>query len=146
MVAVVAGAGAALALVGAVLVGVTYSAVASPPDDSVDSLVGMNDKPNTGPRPTLVPPTDDEMAVSNALDGFIDECMADAGFPEYFAQNVYAEDYVPTEDWDADLSAERAAEAFTAMWGDTGAGADYHWDEAGCHGYGVHMIGADNAN
>jgi hypothetical protein len=146
IVAAVAGSGAALAVVGAVLVGITYGNVGNTTNDAVGSQVGMNDKPNTGPEPSFEPPTDGEIAVMNTLDSYVDECMADAGFPQYFEQNVYAEDYVPVEDWDADLSAEQSAAAFLALWGDTGSGADYHWDEAGCHGYGVHMIGADNAN
>jgi len=146
IVAVVVGSAAVLAVVGAVLVGVTYSNVGNTTNDAVGSQVGMNDKPNTGPEPTFEPPTDDEMATMDALGGFVDECMEDAGFPEYFEQNVYAEDYVPVDDWDADLSPDRATEAFLALWGDSDTGADYRWDEAGCYGYGVHMIGNDNAN
>lgn len=30
--------------------------------------------------------------------------------------------------------------------GDTGAGADYRWEEAGCWGFAVHAVGKDNAN
>ena len=155
IVAGVSAAAVALAVVGAVLIGVTYSNVGNTTNDAVGSQVGMNDKPNTGPKPTVGPPTDDEMATMDALDGYIEQCMADAGFPEYFEQNVYkdffeqnvsADDYVEAPAWDADLTPERAAAASLALWGDTGAGADYHWDEAGCHGYGVHMIGNDNAN
>lgn len=146
VVAAVAVGALVLALVGVALVGFAYSNVVRPPDDSVGSLVGMNDNPNTGPKPTVAPPSDAELAVMSTLDGYVDQCMADAGFPEYFEQNVYSEDYVEAEPWDAHLSTERATEAFIALWGDTGAGADYRWDEAGCRGYGTHMIGADSAN
>ena len=146
IVAIVGGAAVALAVVGAVLMGVTYSAVGNTTNDAVGSQVGMNDKPDPAPDPTVAPPTDEEMSTISALDGFVDECMADAGFPEYFEQNVYADDYVEGPAWDADLSAERADEASLAMWGNSGAGADYRWDEAGCYGYGVHMVGNDNAN
>ncbi|GAA1788508.1 hypothetical protein [Agromyces lapidis] len=31
-----------------------------------------------------------------------------------------------------------------AMWGDTGAGAAYRWEDAGCAGYATHVTGNDN--
>jgi hypothetical protein len=80
------------------------------------------------------------------MDQFIDECMADAGFPEFIVVNVWDPDYVPTEPWDAGLSADRAAAAVLAQWGNPAGGADYRWEDAGCQGYGTHQIGADNAN
>ncbi|MGG7507225.1 hypothetical protein [Plantibacter sp. YIM 135249] len=33
-----------------------------------------------------------------------------------------------------------------ALWGDTGGGADYHWEEAGCAGYATHATANDHNN
>jgi hypothetical protein len=144
--AAIAGA-AALAIVALVLLAFAYNgAIANPPDDSDGSQVGFDTPPNTGPKPTLLPPTDGEVAAMHTHASFIDDCMAEAGFPEYVDVNVYDPDFVPSEPWNADLSPERAAAAAVALWGDTGSGADYAWQDAGCAGYATHMIGADDAN
>jgi hypothetical protein len=55
------------------------------------------------------------------------DCMKDQGYAYTF------EPY-----WEAG--------ARLALDGDTGGGADYHWDEAGCYGYAVHVMGNDNAH
>jgi hypothetical protein len=46
--------------------------------------------------------------------------------------------------WVNELPASEQAAARLALDGDTGAGADYHWDDAGCWGYAVHVMGNDN--
>lgn len=42
------------------------------------------------------------------------------------------------------LNQSYGADEQLALWGDTGAGADYHWEDAGCVGYSVHVTGQDN--
>ncbi|MDF2573376.1 MAG: hypothetical protein K0S05_288, partial [Agromyces sp.] len=37
-----------------------------------------------------------------------------------------------------------AAEWEDAMYGNPGLGAAYRWQDAGCHGYAVHVTGNDN--
>ena len=149
VVTALASAGIALGLVAVVLLGLAVNGVLlNPPDDSVGSLVGMDKEPDPQPsgRPEVIPPSDAELASMIEHSGFVEECMADAGFPQYVETNVWAPDYEPTEPWDADLTTAESAAAFTALWGDTGAGADYRWQDAGCNGYATHMIGADLAN
>lgn len=68
-------------------------------------------------------------------------CMADQGYPFEFAMW-----------WDRagdPTSIPRLNQSYgpneqLALWGDTGAAADYHWEDAGCHGYAVHVTGQDN--
>ncbi|TFB87417.1 hypothetical protein E3O44_09935 [Cryobacterium algoricola] len=48
--------------------------------------------------------------------------------------------------WEDTLPESDRAAAHLALYGDTGAAADYHWDEAGCWGYAVHVMGNDNNN
>ncbi|WP_448006718.1 hypothetical protein [Agromyces bauzanensis] len=55
--------------------------------------------------------------------GAIESCMADKGFGTVDAG---------TDEW------------WDAMYGDTGAGAAYRWQDAGCSGYATHVTGNDN--
>jgi hypothetical protein len=73
-------------------------------------------------------------------------CMKDQGYAYTFEPYWEREQGVMAEPWGNTLptSEERAADL--ALFGDTGAGADYHWDEAGCWGYAVHVMGNDNAH
>lgn len=71
-------------------------------------------------------------------------CMKEKGYEYTFAPPYWTRgpgEFPPS--WESTLPAsERAAGTF-ALWGETGAGADYHWDEAGCWGYAVHVMGND---
>jgi hypothetical protein len=75
----------------------------------------------------------------------ITDCMADEGFeytyePFWLATPGRAEAW-PQNDPDVDQDA-----ASLALWGDTDVAADYRWEDAGCHGYAVHVTGMDNAH
>ena len=145
----IAAAASALGAFSLVLVALGFTgAIANPPDDSDGSTVGMDQQPAPGAALVETPwtPSPEELEVLRLQESLTDECMAKAGFPEYESVNVYDPDFVEGEPWDAGLSAARSAAASLAMWGTTGAGADYHWDEAGCAGYATHMMGLDNAN
>jgi len=149
IVTALASAGTALGLVAVVLLGLAVNGVLlNPPDDSVGSLVAMDKEPDPEPsgQPEVIPPTDAELASMAEHEQFTVQCMIEAGFPGYVEQNVWDTDYEPVEDWDADFTDAQAAAAFIALWGDTGAGSDYRWQDAGCKGYATHMIGADLAN
>ncbi len=63
---------------------------------------------------------EEEMA---ALQDVIRSCLAEHGFGEFDDG---------TDAW------------WLAMYGDAGAGAAYRWEDAGCHGYAVHVLGNDN--
>lgn len=75
-------------------------------------------------------------------------CVQEAGFAytyiPYWAHNS-ATDGLPMP-WLMSLPEGEQAGARLALYGDTGAGADYRWDDAGCWGYAVHMMGNDDAN
>jgi hypothetical protein len=137
-----------LGLTGAVLLASTYyGTIVSPPDDSITSVVAIDQPADESGYPEPPAPfTAAELETLTALDEFTDACMADAGFPEYEAIATWDPDHVvDAESWDADLSPARAAAASVAMWGSADMGADYRWQDAGCAGYGTHMIGADSA-
>ena len=66
----------------------------------------------------------------------IDDCMAAAGFEEY----SYSDDMTSTP-FSPDYTAEQRAAAALALGGNTGAAADYHWEDAGCAGAATHQLG-----
>lgn len=70
----------------------------------------------------------------------IQACMADAGF-DYFVPEVaeYGVDPKPF-----DLAGEDVAAWELALWGDSGLGSAYRWEDAGCSGYATHVTGQDN--
>jgi len=74
-------------------------------------------------------------------------CMKDQGYTYTFEPFWEKEPGSPLEPWwVSTLPTDEQAGASLALDGDTGGGADYHWDEAGCYGYAVHVMGNDNAH
>lgn len=75
----------------------------------------------------------------------IAQCMREQGFEHrYTAYWLVPGDQLADRD-DA-LGNPSGDDYLLALWGDTGAGDDYRWEEAGCHGYAVHVTGMDDAN
>ncbi|PRY65022.1 hypothetical protein B0I08_11139 [Glaciihabitans tibetensis] len=76
----------------------------------------------------------------------ISECLAEVGYTYTFTPFWLIQPGTRPTSWESTLpEAERAA-ASLALWGNTGGGASYRWEDAGCHGYAVHVTGMDNAN
>jgi hypothetical protein len=109
--------------------------------------------PTTGEDPTatvafaaLSP--DDQAHAREWLEtqSLTDACMSDKGFDgyTYYAYWNLAEGAQFPPSWITPLSQSERAAANLAEYGNTGGGADYHWDDAGCWGYAVHMMGNDN--
>jgi len=145
--AAVAAVAFALGLVAAVTLGLGYAAITSPADDSDSSLVAVTQPAQPATDETSEALSESEIATLATMQQFIDDCMADAGFAEYEVVAVWDPEYAAdAEPWDSALTEEQSAAADLAMWGDAGTGADYRWEDAGCAGYGTHMIGADNDN
>lgn len=145
--AVLAAVASALGLTAAVILGLGYAAITSPADDSDSSLVAVTQPAQSATDETPKPLSESAITTLATMQQFIDDCMADAGFAEYEAVAVWDPEYVAdTEPWDSALTEKQSTAADLAMWGDAGAGADYRWEDAGCAGYGTHMIGADNLN
>ena len=71
-------------------------------------------------------------------------CMKDKGYVHTFEPFWERESGEFSVMWVNELPASEQAAARLALDGDTGAGADYHWDDAGCWGYAVHVMGNDN--
>jgi hypothetical protein len=75
----------------------------------------------------------------------IAQCMREQGFEHrYTAYWLVPGDQLANRS-DA-LGNPSGDDYLLALWGDTGAGDDYRWEEAGCHGYAVHVTGMDDAN
>ncbi len=80
--------------------------------------------------------------------GFVTQCMADAGFPGY----RYVAAWQPGQPadsrilWREGLSGSEVERSAVVLFGTipNGDGPDYHWDLGGCNGYGWHMIGVDH--
>ena len=75
-------------------------------------------------------------------------CMQEAGFGYTYIPH-WTRDSAAVgfpRPWIMSLPESEQAGARLALNGDTGAAADYHWDDAGCWGYAVHVMGNDNAH
>ena len=94
-------------------------------------------------------PADERLRAHGAMQthAIVALCMQDAGF-DYTYTMWWS--HAPTpgifESWVMSLPETEQAGADLALYGDTGAGADYHWDDAGCWGNAVHVMGNDNAH
>jgi hypothetical protein len=75
----------------------------------------------------------------------IGECLAGKGFV-YSYTPFWLLESGPTEPWHMSVPEAEQNAAWLALWGDTGAGPDYRWEDAGCHGYAVHVTGQDKAH
>ena len=64
----------------------------------------------------------------------VTHCMAGKGW-DYDPRNLSS---APIRDWDP--------AAVLALYGNTGGGDAYRWQDAGCDGYAVHVTGNDNNN
>lgn len=74
-------------------------------------------------------------------------CMSAQGYEYTFIPFWEREPGAPMEpSWMSALPLDEQAGARLALDGDTGGGADYHWDDAGCWGYAVHVMGNDSAH
>ena len=79
--------------------------------------------PLSAPVPEPDPSALTEAEEWAAFEEAIRSCMAEKGFGEFDDG---------TDAW------------WDAMYGDTGAGAAYRWEDAGCSGYATHVTGNDN--
>jgi hypothetical protein len=107
----------------------------------------------SGDDPTATPGfaamTPDEQANAREwleTQAITDECMSEKGFDEYnyYAYWNHPEGTPMPVQWIFSIPKSERAAANLAENGNTGGGADYHWDDAGCWGYAVHMMGNDN--
>jgi hypothetical protein len=107
----------------------------------------------SGDDPTATPGfaamTPDEQANAREwleTQAITDACMSEKGFEEYnyYAYWNHPEGTPMPVQWTYSVPKSERAAATLAEYGDTGAAADYHWDDAGCWGYAVHMMGNDN--
>ena len=79
--------------------------------------------PLSAPLPEPDPNAPTEAEEQRSFQEALESCMAEKGFGAFDDG---------TEGW------------WDAMYGDTGAGAAYRWEDAGCSGYATHVTGNDN--
>jgi hypothetical protein len=120
----------------------TVAASSTPPAEAPPVVAPVYDT-STDPASITYPTDWPQSELDNAhiwveQQFIIADCMADQGF-----------DYTWTLWWERDpmklpASPARSADEVFALYGDTGAGPNYRWNEAGCVGYAVHVTGQDN--
>ena len=95
------------------------------------------------PDPDPEAPTPRE--IQHEFQQAIQACMAERGFgyriPALGEFGTSLEDDPAMPDG---LNEEERAAWLNALWGNAGAGSAYRWEDAGCHGYAVHVTGNDN--
>jgi hypothetical protein len=162
---------AVIAIVGAVLAGTSVAAVgigafaASPnsaaqappatpkPSQPVDEM--LTDEPDTYEealdrpadplvsKPKAVTDTDAERAAYGDIEN---DCMWGKGYTWWDARDQFPHPE-PVEAWGQWWTAGKSVEEIEAvnfaLFGETGGGADYRWEQAGCHGYATHVTGND---
>jgi len=151
LVAVLAVAAVALGLTAAVLVGVGYSAaIASEPDATSEVTPPPRPPETIAAIPQDLPTIDDipEGLSADEHDHYVswltwsaltDECMTDAGFPEWFYTAPWEDSSASWPDAFDDI--DRLHAAGFALGGNPGSGADYRWQDAGCQGAATETLG-----
>lgn len=98
------------------------------------------------PDPDAAPPNGAERKAWFEFQQVVRQCMADAGH-EY----LYWEWWKPGPDTSnrfpampADLTPDEFAAWELALYGETGSGDQYRWEDGGCWGYAVHATGGAN--
>jgi len=74
------------------------------------------------------------------------DCMQDKGYAYTFEAFWEREPGTYAVPWENSLPVDERAAASLALDGDTGGAADYRWEDAGCYGFAVHVMGNDNNN
>ena len=161
VVALIVVAAAAIGVFGVSLLALAYdAAIANPPDDSgpVDGWVSnATPSPTATVAPSLPLPTEAEIPAdfdagrrADAIGwltwaALVDDCMAQAGFDDYAYSAYWQPGFdplsTPTQGLDPAASEDHKAAFGLALNGDTGGGADYHWEDAGCAGAATHEVG-----
>ena len=96
------------------------------------------------PNPDAIPETP---AEHEYFYGLITQCMAEAGFDWHAVRHTIDGEFVRVDMTSArDVEPGLQAGFTMALDGDTGTGDYYHWADAGCWGYAVHVTGNDGNN
>lgn len=152
-----AGAGAVLVAVAIAGFGAGYlplAGSAEPASSASESTAPdaqvVQQRPSTGHNPTIadLPPGFYPSATERAdakqsilFDQTIAKCMAKLGWDYQFRMEWQPDAGL---DWVHTLPASQQKTAERALYGHTGGGADYHWQDAGCHGRTAHAFGNGN--
>ena len=129
--------------------------VAAAPADSADApdeIVVADETTNTDgnvvevrtPNPDAIP---DTPAEHEYFYGLITQCMAEAGFDWHAVRHTIDGEFARVDMTKlGDVEPGLQAGFTLALDGDTGTGDYYHWADAGCWGYAVHVTGNDGNN
>lgn len=148
LVAIVAAIGIALAAVSVAIVGTGAFAA-----DKGPNALGTPD-PSSSISDTAVVPTSDTLesptaapvdAGQAAFDALIDQCMANQGYAADIAQWREQDFKRPAEEstWYQSHSEEQRTVFELALWGNSGTGAPWRWEDTGCDGYAEHTLGLE---
>ena len=96
------------------------------------------------PNPDAIP---DTPAEYEHFYGLITQCMKEAGFDWHAVRHTVDGEFAGVDMTSAgDVEPGLQAGFTLALYGDTGGGDYYHWADAGCWGYAVHVTGNDGNN
>lgn len=119
----------------------TASAAPSGPDTMEEALNQPSTPLVTDPKAVV-----DTDAERIRFSGFEKECMRSKGFDwrDAAVDPLLSSEAPPgSVSWTAGQEPAELAAVNDALFGSTGQGDTYRWEEAGCHGYAVHMTGND---
>jgi len=118
----------------------TPPALPTPTPTPIDPTAGSHDL-----NPFDAPPGTSAEDIANGKiwqeqQQIISDCLKEQGY-DYPVRPAFAQTAEPP--WTSTVPPEQEEAAFLALWGDSALGADYRWQDAGCHGYAVHVTGQD---
>jgi hypothetical protein len=96
--------------------------------------------PLSAPVPEPDPAAPTPRDIQRTFQLAIQTCMTEKGF-EYLVPDLM---FSGAETMPSGLTEGEVAAWKLAMWGDTGLGSAYRWEDAGCSGYATHVTGQDN--
>ncbi|GAA1762922.1 hypothetical protein [Agromyces humatus] len=118
------------------------------PDDPADghAAPGGPDSVERNPDGSTPPPPPEQRRQWLAFQQIVRDCMVAAGHEYLYwewwnPKSAQSNRFPPMP---ADLTADEYAAWEFALYGDSGLGADYDWEKAGCWGYAVHLTGGTN--
>ncbi|MCD2441103.1 hypothetical protein LQ757_02325 [Agromyces sp. SYSU K20354] len=107
---------------------------------------GGPDSVDPNPDGTTPPPPPEQRRQWLAFQEIVRDCMVSAGheylYWEWWNPKSASSNRFPP--MPADLTSDEYSAWELALYGDSGLGADYDWQKAGCWGYAVHLTGGTN--
>lgn len=117
------------------------------PDSPADPSAGAHDVDPFDVPPGTSPQDAADARIVNEQQRLIAECMLEHGFAYPVGLPSFITGELPASArWLDTLTPEQRDAANAVLWGDSGLGAEYRWEDAGCVGRAVHLTGQDGVH